>query len=61
MDNLGKKSYNEDDLVYLYKNSIKTPPLMMVDDILNVSKCGNKSIQSNSIINTFIKSKKLNF
>ena len=43
MDNLGKKAYeNNDDLIYLYKNEVKTPPLMMVDDCLSISKCGNK-------------------
>merc|ERR1712105_175028 len=34
---------------------------MMVDDCLSVSKCGNKSVQSNTIINSFIESKKLTF
>ena len=40
---------------------MRVPPLEMVDDIAIVSKCGNDSIIANSVVNTFIESKKLNF
>ena len=37
-----------------------TPPLQMVDDILGVQTCSQKSVQLNNTINTFIELEKLN-
>ena len=57
MDNLGKLSYDKPEMLYQYKG-VPIPPLGMVDDILSVSTVENTS-KVNSLINTFIESKKL--
>ena len=54
MDKLGKLAYNNPDLLYYYKGVVGTPPLQMVDDILALQKCSNKSLQMNTAINTLI-------
>ena len=59
MDKLAKLVYNKPDLLYMYKDLVGTPPLQMVDDILAVQKCSNKSLQINTAINTFVKLEKL--
>ena len=38
---------------------METPTLGMVDDVLSVQKCSTDTVKSNSIINSFIESKKL--
>ena len=38
--------------VYMYKNKVKIPPLMMQDDTLAVSVCGVKTMKMNNFINT---------
>ena len=60
MDKLGKMVCNKPELLYMYKGVVETPPLQMVDDILGIQKCSNKSLQLNTAINTFVKLKKLN-
>ena len=59
MDKLGKLVYKKEDLLYKYKGVVDTPTLGMVDDILSVQKCSQKSLLINSVINGFIESKKL--
>ena len=59
MDKLGKLFYESDDLVYMYKGAVSVPALCMVDDILAVQKCSERSVEINSVINTFIEMKKL--
>ena len=60
MDKLGKLMYNEKpELLFYYKGIVGTPPLQMIDDILGIQKCSNKSLQLNSVINTFINLEKL--
>ena len=59
MDKLGKLVYNKPELLYRYKGLVGTPPLMMVDDILGVQKCNNKSLEMNTAINTFVSLEKL--
>ena len=59
MEKLGKQMYSKPDLLYMYKGVVGTPPLQMVDDILGIQKCSNKSLQLNSAINTFINLEKL--
>ena len=61
MDKLGKLVYNNDNLLYKYKGVVDVPSLGMVDDILAVQKCSEKSVEINSVINAFIESKKLKF
>ena len=38
--------------VYMYKNTVVIPPLMMQDDTLGISKCGHKGRQMNNFLNT---------
>ena len=59
VDQLGKLIYKNDKLLYKYKGVVKTPCLGMVDDILSIQKCSDKTIEMNSVINAFIESKKL--
>ena len=61
VDILGKKCHNRGIHFYLYKHMVRVLPLAMVDDILGISLCGNKSIALNSFINTNIEIKKLKF
>ena len=59
MDTLGRDCLQTGDGIYSYKNIIDVPPLAMIDDVLGISKCGEKSIELNSIVNVKIESKKL--
>ena len=52
MDKLGKFQYDNPDMLYSYKGEVAVPALEMVDDILEVKKCGVDVIKSNSLINT---------
>ena len=54
MDKLCKIVYNNPDLLYYYKNLVGTPPLQMVDDVLAIQTCSDKSLIINKTINTFI-------
>ena len=46
---------------YLYKGMVSVLPLRMVDDILGIAPCGNKSVALNTFINTHMEIKKLIF
>ena len=59
MDKLGQLAYNNPDLMYYYKGLVATPPLQMVDDVLGIQKCSQKSVRLNSVINKFINLAKL--
>ena len=59
MDKLGKLQYENEDMLYKYKGLVGVPVLEMVDDILDVKKCGNEAIKSNVLVNTFIEHKKI--
>ena len=59
MDKLGQMSYENDDILYKYKNEVCIPSLGMVDDILSIQKCSMDSVKANAVINGFIESKKL--
>jgi hypothetical protein len=59
MDTLGRDCLQTGDGIYSYKNIIDVPPLAMIDDVLGISKCGEKSIELNSIVNVKIESKKM--
>ena len=59
MDKLGKLAYSNTDLLYYYKGVVGTPPLQMVDDIMAIQNCSNKSLRLNTAINTFIELEKL--
>ena len=53
MDKLCKLAYEDEDLLYKYKEKVSVPPLEMVDDIVTVSKCGPTSLALNETVNTF--------
>ena len=59
MDKLGKIAYNNPDLLYYYKNLVGTPPLQMVDDVLAIQRCSDKSLMVNKTINTFMELEKM--
>ena len=59
MSQLGRNAYNTGAPLLTYKNTVKIPSLGMIDDILTISKCGQESIKSNSVTNSFIESKRL--
>ena len=61
MDKLAKLIYQDKELVYKYKGVVDTPCLGMVDDILSIQKCSNKSLKTNAAINAFVELKKLKF
>ena len=61
IDTLGKKCYNKGENLFLYKNMVPVMPLSMVDDILAVAQCGQKSLEVNTYINAQIELKKLKF
>ena len=59
IDNLAKEVYNRPELLYKYKGVANVPPLLMVDDILTISKCSATASALNVTVNDFIESKKL--
>ena len=61
VDTLGKRCFNRGIHFYSYKHMVRVLPLAMVDDILGIGHCGNKSIALNTFINTHIEMKKLKF
>ena len=50
-NNIGQLALNTSN-IYLYKNKVVIPPLLMQDDTLTVSQCGFKTTKVNSFINT---------
>ena len=61
VDTIGKECLQEDKLLYTYRETIKIPPLAMVDDIVAVSVCGIETVDMNSYLNTKTNLKKLQF
>ena len=59
MDRLGKIAYNNPSLMYKYKGVVDCPPLEMVDDVLVLQECNNKSRQTNAVVNSFMDLEKL--
>ena len=59
MDKLGKKMYENRDLLYKYKDKVEIPTLGMVDDLLSIQKCSMDSVKANAVVNAFVESKKL--
>ena len=59
MDKLGKLMYSKDKLLYKYKGKVDTPSLGMVDNIMSIHECSEKTVETNATINTFIEYKKL--
>ena len=58
IDNLAKEVYSRPELLYKYKGVANVPPLLMVDDILTISKCSATASALNVTVNTLVESKK---
>ena len=54
MDDLPKAVMKEEEIMYKYKGKVSVSPLEMIDDIITVAECGNKSVKLNTIVNAFI-------
>ena len=61
MEKLGKSEYSRPDLLYKYKDKVSVPSLGMIDDILKIQKCSEKSVNANAFTNAFVEGKKLQF
>ena len=61
MDKIGKKCMEKGEHLYTYKGQVKVMPLAMVDDLLGIARCGDKSLDLNTVINSKIEMKKLKF
>ena len=61
VDTLGKECVEEDKHMFVYKKTVKVPPLSMVDDIIAVSKCGSDTVETNAFLNAKTNVKKLQY
>ena len=52
-------NYSRPELLYMYKGVAAVPRLLMVDDILTVSKCSSTASAMNATVNNFIENKRL--
>ena len=59
MDQLGKYVYNNPEYTYKYKGVVEVPSLGMVDNVLCLQKCSADTLKMNSLVNSFMESKKL--
>jgi hypothetical protein len=59
MDKLGKQKYSSEELLFKYKGEVGVPALEMVDDVVDVQKCGKDAVKANALVNSFIEHKKL--
>ena len=59
VDKLAKIFYSDKTLLYMYNNKVEVPILGMVDDVINVTKCSNQTVNTNATINAFMESNKL--
>ena len=60
-DDIGKKSIESGEHLYMYKGTVGIPTLAMVDDLLKVSECGISSVKDNAYINAKIEQDKQAF
>ena len=61
LDTLGKECIEENEGLFKYKDCINITPLIFIDDVLSVSKCGNESVKTNAIIHSKVDTKQLMF
>ena len=59
MDKLGRLKYDNPEMLYKYKGQVGVPAMEMVDDIIDIQKCGVESVRANAVVNTFMEHKKL--
>ena len=56
-DKIGKEALERGKYVYMFRERIPIPSLTMVDDVLTISECGLKSVESNAYVNAKIEMK----
>ena len=61
LDTLGKECIENIDGLFKYKDCVNITPLIMIDDVLAISDCGNESVKMNAIIQSKIETKQLMF
>ena len=61
VDTFGKKSMEEKNHLFYYKNKVPIRPLGMVDDLLTINECGVKTTLMNQFINVKTGTKRLQF
>ena len=54
MDKLGRLKYNHPEMLHKYKGHVGVPAMEMVDDIIDVQKCGVDSVNANAVVNMFM-------
>ena len=59
MDTLGRDCLKSGNGIYKYKNVVDCPALAMIDDVMGMAHCGDRSIELNAIINAKMGHKKL--
>ena len=59
MDKLEKQKYSSEELLFKYKGEVGVPALELVDDVVDVQKCGKDAVKANALVNSFIEDKKL--
>ena len=61
LDTLGKECLEKNEGLFKYKQCVNITPLIMIDDVLAISNCGNDSVKMNAIIHSKIGTKQLRF
>ena len=52
LDTLGKECLDSGEGVYLYKECVNVPPLLMIYDAITVSECGPDFVTVNALIHS---------
>ena len=61
LDTLGKECIENGEGLFKYKDCVNITPLLMIDDVLAISACGNDSVKTNAIIHSKVDTKQLRF
>ena len=61
LDTLGKECIETGEGLFKYRDCINITPLIMIDDVLAISNCGNESVKMNAIVHSKIDTKQLMF
>ena len=61
INTIEKKCYSKGERLYSYKQKVQIMPLSMVEDLLAVAPCNQKSVAIKAYLNAQIELKKLNF
>ena len=61
LDTLGRECIEAGEGLFKYKDCVNITPLIMMDDVLAISSCGNDSVKLNAIVQSKIETKQLMF